>query len=69
VAGLSNRSFASTLRVYDYPFSGKAQATTIEMYHPVHNQIETRAPIRSMTVMSIAGEPTLVAAYTVPRWC
>jgi hypothetical protein len=37
-------SFASTLRVYDYPFSGKAQATTIEMYHPVHNQIETRAP-------------------------
>lgn len=64
VAGLSNRSFASTLRVYDYPFSGKAQATTIEMYHPVHNQVETRAPIRSMTVMTIAGEPTLVAAYT-----
>jgi hypothetical protein len=64
VAGLSNRSFASTLRVYDYPFSGKAQATTIEMYHPVHNQMETRAPIRSMTVMTIAGEPSLVAAYT-----
>ncbi|MFZ6765686.1 hypothetical protein ACO0LM_01280 [Undibacterium sp. Di26W] len=64
VAGLSNRSFASTLRVYDYPFSGKASATTIEMYHPVHNQIETRAPIRSMTVMTIGGEPTLVAAYT-----
>jgi hypothetical protein len=64
VAGLSNRSFASTLRVYDYPFSGAARATTIEMYHPVHNQIETRAPIRSMTVMTIAGEPTLVAAYT-----
>ncbi|WP_422981652.1 hypothetical protein [Undibacterium sp. Ji50W] len=64
VAGLSNRSFASTLRVYDYPFSGKASATTIEMYHPVHNQIETRAPIRSMTVMTIDGEPTLVAAYT-----
>lgn len=64
VAGLSNRSFASTLRVYDYPFSGKASATTIEMYHPVHNQIETRAPIRSMTVMNLGGEPTLVAAYT-----
>ena len=64
VAGLSNRSFASTLRVYDYPFSGKASATTVEMYHPVHNQIETRAPIRSMTVMTLAGEPTLVAAYT-----
>ncbi|WP_254504040.1 hypothetical protein [Duganella vulcania] len=64
VAGLSNRSFASTLRVYDYPFSGKASATTVEMYHPVHNQIETRAPIRSMTVMTLGGEPTLVAAYT-----
>ena len=64
VAGLSNRSFASTLRVYDYPFSGKSSATTVEMYHPVHNQVETRAPIRSMTVMTIGGEPTLVAAYT-----
>jgi hypothetical protein len=64
VAGLSNRSFASTLRVYDYPFNGKASATTVEMYHPVHNQIETRAPIRSMAVMNIGGEPTLVAAYT-----
>ncbi|KQW89985.1 hypothetical protein ASC94_19735 [Massilia sp. Root418] len=64
VAGLSNRSFASTLRIFDYPFSGKAGATTVEMYHPVHNQVETRAPIRSMTVMTIGGEPTLVAAYT-----
>jgi hypothetical protein len=64
VAGLSNRSFASTLRVYDYPFSGKARATTVEMYHPVHNEIETRAPIRSMAVMTIAGEPSLLAAYT-----
>ncbi|WP_229259459.1 hypothetical protein [Duganella aceris] len=64
VAGLSNRSFASTLRVYDYPFSGKAQVTSVEMYHPVHNQVETRAPIRSMAVMTIAGEPSLVAAYT-----
>ena len=64
VAGLSNRSFASTLRVYDYPFSGKAQATTVEMYHPVHNQVETRAPIRNMVVMTVGGEPSLVAAYT-----
>jgi len=64
VAGLSNRSFASTLRVYDYPFAGAAQATTIEMYHPVHNEVESRAPIRAMAIMIIAGEPTLVAAYT-----
>ncbi|WP_295990400.1 hypothetical protein [Rugamonas sp.] len=64
VAGLSNRSFASTLRVYDYPFKGAAQTATVEMYHPVHNEIETRAPIRAMSIMTIGGEPTLVAAYT-----
>ena len=64
VAGLSNRSFASTLRVYDYPFTGAALAATVEMYHPVHNQIETRAPIRAMSFMTLNGEPTLVAAYT-----
>jgi hypothetical protein len=64
VAGLSNRSFASTLRVYDYPFAGAVRAATVEMYHPVHNQIETRAPIRAMSIMTLNGEPTLVAAYT-----
>lgn len=64
VAGLSNRSFASTLRIYDFPFQGNARASTIEMYHPVHNQIETRAPIRSMVVMQVGGEASLVAAYT-----
>ncbi|MGC1550991.1 MAG: hypothetical protein WA777_20905 [Rhodanobacter sp.] len=64
VAGLSNRSFASTLRIYDYPFNGKSTASTIEMYHPVHNEIETRAPIREMSIMSVGGQPTLIAAYT-----
>jgi hypothetical protein len=64
VAGLSNRSFSSTLRVYDYPFGGRAKVTTVEMYHPVHNQIETRAPIRTMRVVQINGVPTLVAAFT-----
>jgi hypothetical protein len=64
VAGLSNRSFASTLRIYDLPFNGTSTATTVEMYHPVHDQIETRAPIRTMTILDIAGTPTMVAAYT-----
>ena len=64
VAGLSDRSFASTLRIYDYPFKGSAHAATIEMYHPVHNQLETRAPIREMSITTLNGEPTLVAAYT-----
>ena len=64
VAGLSNASFASTLRVYDFPFTGGATATSIEIYHAVHNQIETRAPIRKMAIVSLNGEPTLLAAYT-----
>lgn len=64
VAGLSGETFASTLRVYDFPFTGTATATSIEMYHAVHNQMETRAPIRKMTIVSLNGEPAMVAAYT-----
>jgi hypothetical protein len=66
VAGLSDASFASTLRVYDFPFTaqGRATATSIEMYHAVHNELETRAPIRAMTIATLNGEPSLVAAYT-----
>ena len=64
VAGLSNASFASTLRVFDFPFTGSTTSTSIEMYHAVHNELETRAPIRKMVVVRLNGEPSLVAAYT-----
>ncbi|WP_273489671.1 hypothetical protein [Roseateles chitosanitabidus] len=64
VAGLSNASFASALRVFDYPFKAEAAVASIEMYHPVHNQIETRAPIRKMVIADLNGVPTLVAAFT-----
>jgi hypothetical protein len=64
VAGLSNRSFASALRVYDYPFKGRAHTATIEMYHPVHDELETRAPIRSLAIVNAGGVPSLLAAYT-----
>jgi hypothetical protein len=68
LAGLSNRNFASALRVFDLPFSGnghgKVTTATVEMYHPVHNQIETRAPIRAMTFVTVDGTPSMVAAYT-----
>jgi hypothetical protein len=64
LAGLSNRNFASTLRVFDLPFNGKGRAATVEMYHPVHNQIETRAPIRAMSFATVDGVPSMVAAYT-----
>lgn len=64
VAGLGNGDFASTLRIYDFPFDGTATSTSVEMYHPVHDQLETRAPIRKMAVVTLNGEPNLVAAYT-----
>jgi len=65
VAGLSNATFASTLRVFDFPFSGTGTVSaSVEMYHPVHNQNETRAPIRKMAIVDIKGEPTIVAAFT-----
>lgn len=64
VAGLSNASFASALRIFDFPFKGDAMVASVEMYHPVHNQMETRAPIRKMVITSLNGEPTLVAAFT-----
>jgi len=64
VAGLSNETFASTLRVFDLPLKRAASVTSVEMYHPVHNQIETRAPIRKMTIVDTSAGPLLVAAFT-----
>ena len=64
VAGLSGESFASTLRVYDFPFTSAEVSTSIEMYHTTHNQLETRAPIRKMVIANLNGEASLIAAYT-----
>ena len=65
VAGLTNSEFASTLRKIKYPFDGnQSKVASIEMYHAVHAQNETRAPIRTMAFEEINGESTLIAAYT-----
>lgn len=65
VAGLSNGEFASTLRKIAYPFTDKQDAVKgIEIYHAVHTQMETRAPIRTMTISDLGGTPTLIASYT-----
>lgn len=64
VAGLSNQDFASTLRRIKYPFTGPASMTSIEIFHTVHDQVETRAPIRAMTFADLDGKPHLIAAYT-----
>ena len=64
VAGLSNEEFASTLRVIDFPFSGKEAASSVEIYHGAHGKLETHSPIRTLLPLEIEGEPNIVASYT-----
>ncbi|MEM6666144.1 MAG: hypothetical protein AAF638_07045 [Pseudomonadota bacterium] len=64
VSGLSTGEFASTLRRVPVPFDGTSSATAVEIYHAAHAQMETRAPIRAMTVIDLDGVQTVVAAYT-----
>ena len=63
VAGLSNEEFSSKLRRVAYPFEGKVAETSIEIWHAVHAQFETRAPIITQDIRVIDNEPTLVAVY------
>lgn len=64
VAGVSNEEFSSVLRRMPFPFNGKESISNIEMYHIVHDQYESRAPIRSMQIKNIDGIDQIVAAYT-----
>lgn len=65
VSGLTNGEFASTLRIIPYPFTGnQTKVGSIEMYHAVHTQNETRAPIRAMLFEELDGKETLIASYT-----
>lgn len=64
VAGVATDNFLSSLRRMPYPFDGSQGITNVEMYHITHDQYESRAPIRAMSVQEIDGKPQLVAAYT-----
>jgi len=64
VSGVAFDNFLSTLRRIPYPFNGEQSAANVEMYHISHDQYETRAPIRAMSVQEIDGKKQLVAAYT-----
>ncbi|MEM9897101.1 MAG: hypothetical protein AAF789_12095, partial [Bacteroidota bacterium] len=65
VAGLTNSDFASNLRKIPYPFTEAQEAVnSIEIYHAVHTQNETRAPIRTMLFEELNGVSTLLASYT-----
>jgi hypothetical protein len=63
VTGVSNQRFASTLYRIPYPFTDKQSATTVEIWHPVHGEFETRAPIIRQLIREVKGEPYLFAVY------
>lgn len=64
VAGVAHDNFLSSLRRMPYPFDGSQGVANVEMYHITHDQYESRAPIRAMSVQEIDGKPQLIAAYT-----
>lgn len=65
VSGMSNAEFSSVLRVIDFPFEkAKVSTTSVEIFHAVHNQNETRAPIQTLDIISINNEDYIIAAYT-----
>lgn len=64
VSGVAFDNFLSTLRRIPYPFTDEQSAANVEMYHISHDQFETRAPIRAMSIQEIDGKTQLIAAYT-----
>lgn len=64
VSGVAYEDFLSSLRRIPYPFDGVQSAASVEMYHIAHDQYETRAPIRAMSIHEIDGKDQLIAAYT-----
>ncbi|MEL7026138.1 MAG: hypothetical protein AAGO57_02765 [Pseudomonadota bacterium] len=64
VSGVAFDNFLSTLRRIPFPFTGTQSAANVEMYHISHDQYETRAPIRAMSIQEVDGKTQLVAAYT-----
>jgi hypothetical protein len=63
VTGVSNQRFASTLHRIPYPFTAQMATSTVEIWHPVHGEFETRAPIIRQLIKEVQGEPHLFAVY------
>jgi hypothetical protein len=63
VSGVSNHRFASTLHRIPYPFTATMSTSTVEIWHSVHGQFETRAPIIRHVVSDVGGEPHLYGVY------
>jgi hypothetical protein len=63
VSGITNQRFASTMYRIPYPFSSGMATCTVEIWHPVHGEFETRAPIIRHVIRELNGEPFLFAVY------
>jgi hypothetical protein len=63
VTGITNQRFASTLHRIPYPFNSSMATCTVEIWHPVHGEFETRAPIIRQVIRELNGEPYLFAVY------
>lgn len=63
VTGVSNEEFASRLRRIHYPFDNQISTASIEIWHSVHAQFETRAPIIKQLIREVNGEPYMFAVY------
>jgi hypothetical protein len=63
VTGVSNQRFASTLHRIPYPFKDQMSTCTVEIWHPVHGEFETRAPIIRQLIREVHGDPYLFAVY------
>lgn len=63
VTGISNQRFASTLHRIPYPFNAQLATCTVEIWHPVHGEFETRAPIIRQLIREVKGEAHLYAVY------
>ncbi|GMN08906.1 hypothetical protein MTsPCn9_06380 [Croceitalea sp. MTPC9] len=64
VSGLSNKEFASTFRVINFPFENKQAHGSLEIYHAAHGKYETHAPIKAFLATNVGNEHHLVAGYT-----
>ena len=63
VSGITNQRFASTLHRIPYPFNSSLATCTVEIWHPVHGEFETRAPIIRHLIRELNDEPYLFAVY------
>lgn len=65
ISGMSNAEFSSPLRMVDFPFKdSKVSTTSVEIFHAVHGQMETRAPIQTLSFVTLEDGDYVLAAYT-----